>query len=86
VDDDHVAVRSDLLCPRGRVTAAELAQMPASLKVREAQPWVRLSRSAFYAALRSGEIASCHLGHSIRIPTRRFLESLGVLDDSAGEG
>lgn len=86
MSDQKATIRVDLLRPRGRVTAEELAQMPASLKVHEAQPWARLSRSAFYAALRSGEIACCHLGHSIRIPTRRFLESIGVLDESASEG
>ena len=72
---------TDLLRPRGRVTAQELAQMPASLKPDEARPWTRLSRSTFYASLRNGEIASCRLGHSIRIPTRRFLDAIGVLDD-----
>jgi len=86
VNDQQTRARVDLLLPRGRVTNEELALMPASLKVREAQPWARLSRSAFYAALRSGEIASCHLGHAIRIPTRRFLQSIGVLDEPEAEG
>ena len=76
----------ELLRPRGLVTEAELALMPASLKPSEALPWARLSRSAFYAALRSGEIGSCRLGRSIRIPTRRFLRRLGVLVEPSGEG
>jgi hypothetical protein len=80
VDEQHPAL-VDLLRPRGRVTSEELALMPASLKPAEAQPWTRLSRSSFYAALRSGDIASCRLGRAIRIPTRRFLLAIGVLDE-----
>jgi hypothetical protein len=72
---------ADLLQPRPRVTPEELSRMPASLKPAEAQPWSRLSRSAFYSALSSGEISSCRLGHSIRIPTRRYLLQLGVLEE-----
>ena len=82
MNEQQVEWQVDLLCPRGRVTAEELAQMPPNLKPSEALPWARLSRSAFYAALRAGEIDCCHLGRSIRIPTRRFFESLGVLDES----
>jgi hypothetical protein len=70
-----------LLLPRPHVTSEELGRMPASLKPAEAQPWSRLSRSAFYSALRSGEVSSCRLGHAIRIPTRRFLLQIGVLDE-----
>ena len=75
------AITDDLLRPRAIVTAAELALMPPNLKPAEAMPWARTSRAAFYAALRSGEVASCRLGHSIRIPTRRFLSALGVLEE-----
>ena len=78
---DSQTACKDLLQPRPRVTAEELGRMPASLKPAEAQPWSRLSRSAFYSALSSGEISSCRLGHSIRIPTRRFLQQIGVLDE-----
>jgi hypothetical protein len=73
--------RADLLRPRPFVTSDELNRMPASLKPGEAQPWSRLSRSAFYAALQSGELVSVRLGHSIRIPTRRYLSQLGVLEE-----
>jgi hypothetical protein len=79
--ENHEDEGVDLLQPRPRVTAEELSRMPASLKPAEAQAWSRLSRSAFYAALRSGEVSSCRLGHSIRIPTRRFLAQLGVLEE-----
>jgi hypothetical protein len=72
---------ANLLQPRPLVTIEELNQMPASLKPAEAQPWARVSRSALYAALQSGEIPSCRLGHSIRIPTRRFLTQIGALQD-----
>ena len=75
--------RAFLLNPRARVTLKELAQMPPSLKPVEAQPWARLSRSAFYSALAAGEIESCRVGRSIRIPTRRFLSRLGVLDEGS---
>jgi excisionase family DNA binding protein len=57
----------------------ELQHMPPTLTPAEAMPWIRLSRSVFYKLLASGEIGSCRLGHSIRIPTRRFLEHIGVL-------
>lgn len=75
----------ELLRPRGRVTEEELALMPASLKPNEARPWARSSRSSFYAALRSGEVVSFRIGHSIRIPTKRFLAGIGVLDESEPE-
>jgi hypothetical protein len=71
-----------LLTPRARVTAEELAMMPPSLKPAEGQPWTRLSRSAYYRWLAASGLG-CRLGHSIRIPTRRFLLALGVLDDEA---
>jgi hypothetical protein len=86
VSEQQGITTGELLRPRGVVTEAELALMPASLKPSEALPWARISRSAFYAALRSGEIGSCRLGRSIRIPTRRFLRHLGVLDDLRCEG
>jgi hypothetical protein len=78
---DNQTAHQDLLRPRSRVTAEELGLMPPSLTPAEAQPWARVSRSAFYAALSSGAISSCRLGHSIRIPTRRFLDQLGVLEE-----
>lgn len=71
-----------LLTPRACVTAEELRRMPAGLTAAEGQPWTRLSRSAYYRWLAASGL-SCHLGHSIRIPTRRFLLALGVLDDEA---
>ena len=70
-----------LLAPRVRVTLGELVRMPPSLTPAEALPWTRLSRGAFYKMLRAGDVASCRLGHSIRIPTRRFLLDLGVLEE-----
>ena len=73
--------RAYLLHPRGCVTFAELELMPASLTPAEAMPWTRLSRGAFYRLLGSGDLPSCRLGHSIRIPTRRFLSTLDVLED-----
>jgi hypothetical protein len=79
--DDETDKKADLLRPRPFVSSGELNQMPASLKPGEAQPWSRLSRSAFYAALQSGELASVRIGHAIRIPTRRFLSQLGVLEE-----
>jgi len=86
VSEQEGITTRELLRPRGSVTEAELALMPASLKPSEALPWARVSRSAFYAALRSGEIGSCRLGRSIRIPTRRFLRRLGVLDEPGSQG
>jgi len=73
-----------LLTPRAQVTEEELRQMPPSLTPAEALPWTRLSRGTFYQMLASGDVASCRLGHSIRIPTRRFLMSIGVLEEESG--
>ncbi len=78
---DSQTACKDLLRPRSRVTAEELELMPPSLTPAEAMSWARLSRGAFYSALSSGEISSCRLGHSIRIPTRRYLLQLGVLEE-----
>lgn len=74
-------VAEDLLKPRAFVTLEELALMPPSLTPAEALPWARKGRSGFYKALAEGEIASCRLGRSIRIPTRRYLIQLDVLEE-----
>ena len=71
-----------LLSPRARVTLEELERMPASLKPAEAMAWTRLARGSFYRWLATSGLA-CHLGGSIRIPTRRFMVAIGVLDDEA---
>ena len=71
-----------LLSPRARVTLEELERMPASLKPAEAIAWTRLARGSFYRWLATSGLA-CHLGGSIRIPTRRFMVAIGVLDDEA---
>ena len=76
---ERPAGRRDLLRPRAIVTAEEVRAMPPSLTPAEAMPWTRQSRASFYACLARGEIFHCRLGHSIRIPTRRFLEQIGVL-------
>ena len=71
----------DLIKPRALVTAEELASMPASLTPAEAWPWTRQSRSSFYKCLARDEIHHCRLGSAIRIPTRRFFDQIGVLDE-----
>lgn len=71
----------NLIKPRALVTAEELASMPASLTPAEAWPWTRQSRSSFYKCLARGEIYHCRLGSAIRIPTRRFFDQIGVLDE-----
>ena len=71
-----------LLSPRARVTVEELERMPASLKPAEAMAWTRLGRGSFYRWIGTSGLA-CRLGGSIRIPTRRFLLALGVLDEEA---
>lgn len=83
MSEKRSGVMSDLLRPRACVTHAELELMPASLKPAEAMPWSRLARSSFYHALASGAVPSCRLGRSIRIPTRRFLIGLGVLEEES---
>lgn len=84
LDHETKTEARDILLPRGRVTEAELEQMPATLKPCEAWPWTRQSRSAFYQLLSRGELPAIRLGHSIRIPTRRFLLAIGVLEEPAG--
>ena len=74
-------MREDLLKPRPFVTLGELGLMPPSLTPAEALPWARKGRSGFYKAIADGEIASCRIGRSIRIPTRRFLAQLKVLEE-----
>ena len=71
-----------LLTPPAQVTIDELGRMPASLTAAEGQPWTRLSRSAYYRWLAASGLG-CRLGGSIRIPTRRFLLALGVLDEES---
>ncbi len=75
----------DLLRPRARVTEEELAQMPPTLTPAEARPWARVSRPAFYRALKVGLVPHLALGRSIRIPTYAYLSSLGVLEGEARE-
>jgi hypothetical protein len=77
---EHQEDRAELLRPRAIVTAEELRRMPAELRPAVAQPWTDLGRSAFYGWLRSSGLA-LRLGGSIRIPTKRFLAALGVLDE-----
>ena len=77
----HSVEEGGILTPRARVTPEELQRMPPSLTPAEALPWTRLSRGAFYKMLAAGDIASCRLGHSIRIPTRRFMLRMGVLEE-----
>ena len=79
---DSQLERDDLMTPRARVTLDELARMPATLTPAEGLPWTRLGRSAYYRWLAESGLG-CRLGHSIRIPTRRFLLALGVLDEEA---
>ena len=78
---DGIVPEIDLLRPRPHVSAAELGLMPPSLTPAEAMPWARVSRGAFYQMVKSGEIHGCRLGHAIRIPTKRFLAQLGVLEE-----
>lgn len=80
--DTETLDHDDLLAPRSSVTEDELRRMPPSLTPAEAWPWARVSRGAFYQMVKAGQINSCHLGHSIRIPTKRFLAQLGVLEEN----
>jgi len=79
--NDGMDTDNELLRPRPHVSAEELALMPPSLTPAESWPWARVSRGAFYQMVKSGEIHGCRLGHTIRIPTKRFLGQLGVLDE-----
>ena len=81
--DEGIALETNLLRPRPRVTAEELGLMPPNLTAAEAMPWARASRGAFYQMIKAGQIPSCRLGHAIRIPTRRYLMQLGVLEEDS---
>jgi excisionase family DNA binding protein len=58
--------------------AERLGALPATLKVEEAAPLYRKSRSAMYRAVRRGDIPSIRVGGTLRILTFKVLEQLGV--------
>jgi excisionase family DNA binding protein len=73
------------------VTAVQAAShwrgRPA-LTVEEAADVLRIGRSAAYAAVKAGEIPSIKVGRSIRVPTFRLEQLLGLQtdDEPAGNG
>ena len=59
--------------------------LPPILTVEEAAAFLRIGRSAAYAAVRAGEIPSVRIGRSIRCP-RCQLEALLGLENGDGPG
>lgn len=59
-------------------TLRDLPDLPAALTVDEAAGLLRISRSQVYRAARSGALPSLRVGRTVRIPTHRLLEILGV--------
>jgi excisionase family DNA binding protein len=59
---------------------------PAVLTVEEAGELLRIGRSAAYAAVRAGEIPSIKVGRSIRVPTFRLEQLLGLQNDNGAAG
>jgi excisionase family DNA binding protein len=52
-----------------------MADLPAVLTVEEAADFLRIGRSAAYAAVKAGDIPSIRVGRQIRVP-RHLLEVL----------
>lgn len=46
---------------------------PLTLSPKEAAPMVPMGINQFYAAVRQGDVPSLRIGHSIRIPRKRFI-------------
>ena len=63
-----------------------LNDLPAALTVEEAASICRIGRSSAYEGVRTGEIPSIRVGRSIRVPTARLLEMLGLPVDAVGNG
>ena len=55
-----------------------------TVSVEQAAQWVGLGRSAAYEAVRRGELPVLHFGRTLRVPTARLRQMLGlsVGDDS----
>lgn len=60
-----------------RGEARDTQDLPTVLTVVEAAKVLRISRSAAYAAVASGAIASLRVGRSLRVPTGQLLRLLG---------
>lgn len=58
------------------------AEMPAVLTVEEAAKYLRVGRSAAYAAIKSGDIPHIKVGRSIRVPRHRLEHLLGLQNES----
>jgi excisionase family DNA binding protein len=60
---------------------AETDPPTLTLTVKQAAAVAGISRRDAYDLVANGEIPSVRLGGAIRIPTRRFLAMLAMLDD-----
>ena len=61
-------------------------QAPDVLNVKEAAELARIGRNQLYEACRRGDIWSCTIGRSIRIPKIALGKYLGLVATPAGEG
>jgi len=48
------------------------------MSIEEAAPFIRLGRSSAYEAARRGEIPTLRFGRSLRVPTAKFRQMLGI--------
>lgn len=49
-----------------------------TMTVREVAAALKLSRDSTYDAIRRGDIPAIHIGRTIRIPTAKLAEMLGI--------
>ena len=65
-----------------------MTELRAVLTVEEAAGFLRIGRSAAYAAVRSGEIPCVKIGKSLRVPRHALERMLGPLnsDGAAANG
>jgi hypothetical protein len=68
-----------------RLTIADIADLP-TVDVRTAGQVLGIGRDAAYAAAARGEIPVLRLGRSLRVPTPKLLEMLGVSSPTNSEG
>jgi len=57
-----------------------LSEAPLVLTVEEAARFLRIGRSAAYAAVKAGDLPVIKVGRSLRVPTHRLEQMLGLND------
>jgi excisionase family DNA binding protein len=63
---------------------SELTLDRALLTVEEAARFLRIGRSAAYEGVRAGQIPAIRIGRSIRVPTAKLLQMVGIATPCSG--